>query len=791
MERMTTSQTDPLLYPSLYERHLSYLAERAVSETTAKAARLTSLGRYQIEHLLYRDLPPKGGGLGIPYLGHGEDTWRVRLDDPQDKKARWRTAKGEGVRPYLPPSSLVSPERWKDISEPVCLLEGPVKALASLQAGFLSIGLGGVETGHDAPLWREKKIARLHPELLARVSWTGRTVIIAFDANRLTNPAVALGEARLGMALKAAGARVKVAATPRLPGDKEGPDDLIAQQGPGAYRALLEAALPADPMERLAQIEALPKGREAALASFELLESMPFLAALYLGGSSLVARVAYELRRYLNKKEVAEKVATFRGALTAQEAAEGGDTFFTEAHIEALNRLHAIVFAGGTGSILWEDPDPELSQRTAVRLMKMADFRLKYLSRPGFVQEGKTVMRTTLGDFWLRHPKRRQFQQIVFSPEQETEDNYNLWKGWAVTPVPGDWSLMQAHIKENLCQGNEELYRYVLLWMADAVQHPGQRPGVALVLRGKEGTGKSIFAKEFGAIYGAHFLHVSNSRHLLGNFNAHLANCALLFGDEAFWAGDKASEGALKALITEPTLNLERKGQDVIQVPNLIRLILASNNDWVVPAGLEARRFCVLDVSEDKMQDTEYFLAILAQMEKGGRGAMMHDLMQIPVSADQLRKIPHTPGLLEQKLLSLSPIQRFWYGRLFEGHIVPYRAWGDWIPSAEIHRAYIDEATQSGDRKRLASIDFGMHLRKLCPKGVLYRRSTTELRDKMGSTIQPASDRPNCYQFPSLELCREFFADTLKAPIQWPKDERTSQDAFSRGTSNDDPDNLF
>src|ERR1044071_9445147 len=130
MERLTTSQTDPLLYPSLYPRHLSYLKERAVSEETAKAAHLSSLGRYQIEQLLYRDLPPEGGGLGIPYLGFGDETWRVRLDDPQDKKGRWRTAKGEGVRPYLPPPSLVPPERWKDTTEPLYLLEGPIKALS-------------------------------------------------------------------------------------------------------------------------------------------------------------------------------------------------------------------------------------------------------------------------------------------------------------------------------------------------------------------------------------------------------------------------------------------------------------------------------------------------------------------------------------------------------------------------------------------------------------------------------------------------------------------------------------
>jgi len=32
---------------------------------------------------------------------------------------------------------------------------------------------------------------------------------------------------------------------------------------------------------------------------------------------------------------------------------------------------------------------------------------------------------------------------------------------------------------------------------------------------------------------------------LVGNFNAHLIDCVLLFADEAFWAGDKQGENTL------------------------------------------------------------------------------------------------------------------------------------------------------------------------------------------------------------------------------------------------------
>jgi hypothetical protein len=146
-------------------------------------------------------------------------------------------------------------------------------------------------------------------------------------------------------------------------------------------------------------------------------------------------------------------------------------------------------------------------------------------------------------------------------------DVFNTWRGFAVNPRRGDWSLMEAHIKDVLCCGDENLYRYVRCWLANAVQHPGKFGEVALVLRGIQGTGKSIFAHQFGALFGQHYLCLSQARQLTGNFNAHLEDAIVVLVDEAFLAGDAQAEGRLKALITEPTITIERKGIDSLRIP--------------------------------------------------------------------------------------------------------------------------------------------------------------------------------------------------------------------------------
>src|SRR5262249_31492661 len=108
----------------------------------------------------------------------------------------------------------------------------------------------------------------------------------------------------------------------------------------------------------------------------------------------------------------------------------------------------------------------------------------------------------------------------------------------------------------------------------------------------------------------------------------------------------------LKTLITEPTNHIEPKGVNSYQVRNCIHLVMSSNDTWVVPAGGQARRYFVLDVSKSKMKQFAYFAAIEEQMKNGGPEALFHDLLRRDISAFQFRDVPQTEALAEQKRYS-------------------------------------------------------------------------------------------------------------------------------------------
>src|SRR6516162_11551431 len=153
-----------------------------------------------------------------------------------------------------------------------------------------------------------------------------------------------------------------------------------------------------------------------------------------------------------------------------------------------------------------------------------------------------------------------------------------------------------------------------------AVQRPSEPSGVAVAFKGAQGAGKGVVARTLGKIFGKHFAHIANGEQLTGRFNASVATSVVVFLDEAFWAGEKKAEGILKALITEPRLQLEAKFRDPIMVDNHLHIMVASNSDWFVPAGMGDRRWFILDVADTYggAGHREYWDALYAEIDTGG-----------------------------------------------------------------------------------------------------------------------------------------------------------------------------
>ena len=374
-----------------------------------------------------------------------------------------------------------------------------------------------------------------------------------------------------------------------------------------------------------------------------------------------------------------------------------------DAVIEEMNARHYVVLDSGF-QVITEHNDPIFDGRIRYQRLSKSDFRSAYENQ--LIEKGDKLV--SKGDLWLKSPHRRSYKGIIFDPSHEHDGWLNMWKGWSVEPVKGDWSLLKQLIYEVLVDGNRVYYEYVLNWMAFMFQHPGKVAEVSIAFKGAKGTGKGTLGRALFKLAGASGLHISSPGHLTGRFNSHLQNCVCLFADEAFWAGDKASEAVLKQLVTEPTLTYEGKGRDAVTGKNHVHIIMASNNDWVVPAGMDGeRRFAVFNVNESRRGDRAFFSKLNRQLNEGGISGLLHEMLTRDIRDWHPRdNVPQTEALTEQIEMSQGPEESWWDDLLETGRLPNLLGDLPWVTESvvvdkdELHADYVAYAKMLGVRPR-------------------------------------------------------------------------------------------
>tara|TARA_R110002167_G_C12707228_1_gene655129 strand:- start:27283 stop:29673 length:2391 start_codon:yes stop_codon:yes gene_type:complete len=456
-----------------------------------------------------------------------------------------------------------------------------------------------------------------------------------------------------------------------------------------------------------------------------------------------------------------------------------------------FNNKYAVVQNTGGGScrIVYEE---EIEGGARMVLQTPTDFKAYFSNQFVTIQiqsGNNTVARQIpAGRWWFENPSRRSYKSIVFLPGQEVADDiYNLWRGFAYEAKPGGCCDQFLDLMEkSICDNNQELYEYLLNWMALAVQKPDQPGHTAIVMRSGQGTGKGTFAKTFYKLFGRHGKQITNALHLTGHFNAHLRDCVVLFADEAVAADDRNHEAVLKTIITEEDMALTPKGKEMTVEKNYLHVIMASNSKWVVPTGYDDRRFVVLDVNEDHKTDIAYWNLLNKELANGGYEALLYLLATRDLTGFNPRDKPSTMALQEQKTLSFDPLERWLYGVLQDGLVgevvltegtTMYGATIAWDYNARVNSAkrvgnhtifkFLSETFTEGFQRKQVPID----------------KCVGPIRDaNNGQLSEDPPGKPRCYIFPSLADMRAQFDARFGGPYPWVAEpdspERIPTDAF-------------
>lgn len=418
----------------------------------------------------------------------------------------------------------------------------------------------------------------------------------------------------------------------------------------------------------------------------------------------------------------------------------GDGTRITNEDVELLdevNKTYTHVYAFGDHHVVSMRPNPVTGETHCFQTLNSF--------RNNFLDHGRVAARR-LGEAWLNWPGHSKLLGGVGfypNPENCPREVYNLYTGLSVEAVAGDVTPYLEHLEKVICAGDSETYQYLIGWLAHLFQKPEEKPSVAIVMKSIEGTGKGSMVRPLLEILGMYAIQVNGSGQIAGRFNSTIANKLFVFVDEADLTDGRTAE-KLKAIISEETVNLERKGKDPEIMPNYARFIFASNRDRVINAGLRERRYLVLEPDIIYAQNKGYFDRLHQWINDNGAQKLLAWLLSYDLAHFDPRRAPVTAALVEEKLASMPPVYQFIYSELWSQQ-----------PFKSQNRIY---ATELVDSFMLWSETNGENVKPPAARSTVGRIMRT-----LGIQVAGRSDRGNgrYYDLPVIDEIKASFAAIL------------------------------
>jgi len=259
------------------------------------------------------------------------------------------------------------------------------------------------------------------------------------------------------------------------------------------------------------------------------------------------------------------------------------------------------------------------------------------------------------------------YRNIEFNPylkeDKTPKDIYNIFGGFRHKYDENHFvdmskiKLILDHIKEIWCKNDEKLNEFLLNIFAHIIQRPNKKLGIAILLKSRQGAGKSIILDIIGnyVIGENYYINTNNIEHILGKFNSIMEGKILTICDEiSNYGGAHRSNDKLKSLITQEDQVIERKGVDPCKVKCYNNYIFLTNNDWVIKVEASDRRYFPIEISNEKIGNKEYFDKLSQHMNDIVGYELFHYLASRDISKFNKEEIPTTELKKELKMNSVS-----------------------------------------------------------------------------------------------------------------------------------------
>jgi putative DNA primase/helicase len=279
---------------------------------------------------------------------------------------------------------------------------------------------------------------------------------------------------------------------------------------------------------------------------------------------------------------------------------------------------------------------------------------------------------------WMEHPQRAivRKDEIGFDPGgRDTKVTCNLWGGWPTQPSSEGNCDKLLELLRYMCskdERSEQLYNWVLRWIAYPIKVPGAKMKTTLVVHGPQGTGKNLLFEVVMGIYGPYGRMIDQSA-IEDRFNDWASKKLFLIADEVVARAELFHiKNKLKAFITGDWIRINPKNMAAYDERNHVNLVFLSNELLPVVLDEDDRRYAVIQTPPPL--SAAFYEAVNAELRAGGAAAFHEHLLQIDLAGfDEHTKPPLNSAKMDLIEQSRDNISRFYYD-LEEGNIPGFTA---------------------------------------------------------------------------------------------------------------------
>lgn len=315
---------------------------------------------------------------------------------------------------------------------------------------------------------------------------------------------------------------------------------------------------------------------------------------------------------------------------------------------------------------------------------------------------------------WKLNPMRSvvRLSEVGFDPTDKDKSILcNLWGGWPTVPKKGSCEILLDLLK-HLCSGedsqNQDIYEWVLKWLAYPIQHPGAKMKTALIFHGGQGAGKNLFFECYAKIYGR-YSRIVGQAEIDDKFNDWASGKLFLIADEVVARQELFHiKNKLKALITGDNIRINPKNVAAHDERNHVNIVFLSNERQPLVLERDDRRFAVIWTPQAKSKN--YYADVAEEINAGGIEALHDFLLNLDLGDfNDHSKPPMTRSKQDLIEINLESTDRFIDEFLQKDLGLPVCP----CESTDLYKTYIDWCKRNGVSKPRESNQFVGTVKKM------------------------------------------------------------------------------